>query len=169
MRGRLRILDYKQQGFTLIELIVALAIAGILIVGIGTTIFQIIIQNGRATRDMQAILNVENAGYWMSHDALMAQTMTSSGFPLILGWQDWDGNFNEVTYALTNGYLQRSLSINGGASTATLIAQGINADSAMTNYQFVNGVVTFKITSTIGPTSEARTYNIKLRPESVIE
>ena len=110
--------------------------------------------------------DVENAGFWVSRDALSAQNATSSGFPLILDWQDWDGNSYQITYNLVSDILQRNISINGGTPIQSTVAQLVNSDPILTNYQFANGVLTFKITSTIGPTSETRTYQIKLRAES---
>lgn len=169
MRRWPRFCEAGQVGFTVIETLIAIAISGVLGSGIVATISQIYNENNRATRNMQAVLNVETAGYWVSRDALMAQNITSSSFPITMIWHDWDGNTYQVTYTLTDGKLQRGLSINGGGSTQSTVAQNINADSTMTNCQFANGVIIFKVTATINSASETRTYQIKLRPESSLQ
>jgi prepilin-type N-terminal cleavage/methylation domain-containing protein len=155
----------SQRGFTLIEMLIAVAVSGILATGIVTTTFQIYHENQRATRSMKVVQNVENAGFWVSRDALSAQNATSSGFPLILTWQDWGGNAYQITYDLVSGNLQRNVSVNGGTISQSIVAQLINNDASLTNYNFSNGVLTFTVTSTVETTSETRTYQIKLRPE----
>jgi len=62
-----------QRGFTLIELIVAIAITGLITGGITTAIFQVFNVNTLSNNHMLALRQVQNAGYWISHDAQMAQ------------------------------------------------------------------------------------------------
>ncbi len=98
----------------------------------------------------------------------MAQTVTPSGgagFPLHLTWVTWEGDTKQVTYDLTGDELRRSLSVNGGQPSQTLISQKIDAGPAMTNAQFSSGVLTFKVTATAGPTSETITSQVKARTQ----
>ncbi len=50
---------------------------------------------------MTVVRQVQDAGFWVSHDAQMAQTMVLAsdpdGFPLYLKWTKWDGKVNEVS------------------------------------------------------------------------
>ncbi len=161
----------KQRGFTLIEMLIAIAVSSVLIFGIVATISQIYSQNSRATKRMVAAQNVENAGFWVERDALMAQDVPSTGFPLTMTWQDWDGNNHNIAYSLSGTDLQRTVSVTtpAGVTTTTqsTIAKYINIDSSLTNYQFSSGALTFKVTATVQSTNETRTYQIKLRPETL--
>jgi len=70
-----------QKGFTLIEFIVVVALAGILGAGITTFAVQTIKETQRSSDSMQAIQQVENAGYWVSRDVQMAETVTPGQTP----------------------------------------------------------------------------------------
>lgn len=169
MRCRPRPTGGKQRGFTLIEVIVALAIAAILGIAIVSIIPQTLHVNAQSTQYMVVSRQMQNAGYWVSNDVQMAQTVTpndGSGFPLQLTWVTWSGDVTQVTYSLVGDKFQRSLSTNGGQPSQSVVAQQINADSAMTNCQFNSGVLTFKVTAQDGTTSGTRTYQIKARPET---
>ncbi len=169
MKRYLRFLPGKQEGFTFVELLIAMLITGIVAAGIVTTIYQIYTQNDRATRNMVVTQNVESAGYWVGRDALMAQNVTTTTFPLNLEWQDWDGNSCQIVYSLSGDVLHRSVLVNAVTTSQTTVARNINTDSAMTNYTYADGVLTFKVTATIDAYSETRTYEIKLRAETVPE
>jgi prepilin-type N-terminal cleavage/methylation domain-containing protein len=134
MFPRLGLINKNQKGFTLIELMVAIAISSVITGGITMTIFQVIIGSARTNNHMIAVRQAQNAGYWVSHDAQMAQSVTlgaSSGFPLTLTWTDWDDNeVHQVAYTLedmTGGskQLKRSHSSNG-TTEAAIIAQFID-------------------------------------------
>lgn len=171
MFGRLRMTGNKQGGFTLTELLVAIAILGVIAPLLGMAIFQTVSMNEMAGNHMTAVKQVESAVYWISHDAQMAQSVQTdggSGFPLILTWVEWDNTSNSVTYSIQDNELQRACSVNGGEPTSTVIAQYINGDSEATNCQFSEGILTFKITASLGgfrPTSETRVREIFPKPQ----
>jgi prepilin-type N-terminal cleavage/methylation domain-containing protein len=152
----------NQGGFTLVEILVALAILGVILPVAGMSIFQVLSINTLTGNHLTVVKQVENAVYRINRDAQMAQTVqTSNGssFPLKLIWVQWDSTSNNVTYTLQNGVLSRVCSINGSQPTSAVVAQNINPDSAMTNLDFASGVLTFKITASIGgfrPASETR-------------
>jgi large repetitive protein len=96
----------------------------------------------------------------------MTQTVTlgtGSGFPFILGWQDTAGNVNQATYAVSGNNLQRSLTVNGVLSSQSTVASNINSNAAKTNCTYAAGVLTFKITSAVGTSSQTRNYQVKIR------
>lgn len=123
----LRLFHKNQMGFTLTELMLAIAITGVITGGVTTTIFQVFNMNTRTSNHMTAVRQVQNAGYWVSHDALMAQRVVItgvSGFPLYLTWTDWEsGDVHQVTYTLADNKLQRSYSVNGVPSGTTFVAE----------------------------------------------
>ncbi|MFC1972076.1 type II secretion system protein J [Chloroflexota bacterium] len=162
---RCRSINRNQRGFTLIELIVAVAITSLLTAGATMAIFQVFSQSSRSTDYMSASKHALNAVYWVSRDAQMAQTVNpdvTSGFPLVLSWVEWDNSSHQVTYTLTAGKLSRQYSIDGGVPSESVVAQFINSDNAMTTCGLSGGVVTLKITATLGEGSGA-TNVTKLR------
>ena len=90
---RLGLLNKNQRGFTLIELILAIAITG----GITMAIFQVFTGNTRSTNHMIAVKQVQNAGYWLSRDTQMARDVvpgddgdTGDVEILTLTWVGWE-------------------------------------------------------------------------------
>ncbi len=153
----------------MIELLVALAITGLISGGLTMTIFQMLSGNAQSSNQMNVVRQVQNAGYWISQDVQMGQTITPGavdGFPLVVSWTDWDGVLNEVTYTLVGEELRRSLSVDGGAAVDTLIAQNITLISC----EFVVvDKLTLTVTASVAgfrPASETRTYEITPRPGS---
>jgi prepilin-type N-terminal cleavage/methylation domain-containing protein len=65
-----------QGGFTLVELLVAIAISSLITSGLTLTIFQVFSGNARNSSEMTVVRQVQNAGHFISRDVLMAQVMT---------------------------------------------------------------------------------------------
>jgi prepilin-type N-terminal cleavage/methylation domain-containing protein len=179
---RIRLINRNQRGFTLVELLVALAIEGILAGGIVAVIFTVSTGSSKNTDHMTAIKQVENAAHWLSRDAMMAQTHPSesdnySSFPLTLAWTDWDYTTHDTTesnvvYTIVNGDLTRTqnVRINGGSwsPTVNVIAKYIDPGLDMTHYRFKDGALEFRICARVqqGSTAmvEAREYKVIPRP-----
>ena len=166
-------LKKSEKGLTLVELLIVIAITGLIAGGITMTIFQVFNINTRTTNRMTAVRQVQNAGFWVSPDVQMAQSVDaggSSGFPLALNWTEYvTGNNHTVIYDLVDmsaglKKLQRSHSVNGGNSTVTPIAEYI--DSAQTSCVWDGEWLTFNVTATVGGQSETRVYEVKPRPVS---
>jgi len=87
-----------QRGFTLIELLVVVAIIALITGAATTTTFQVLTSTKRSNDHMTAIRQVQNAGYWISNDALMAESVVVDDDPetaeivefITLNWTDWD-------------------------------------------------------------------------------
>jgi prepilin-type N-terminal cleavage/methylation domain-containing protein len=112
MKQLLRGITKNQAGLTLIELMIALAITGIITAAVTMLTFQVLDGQARANNHMDAINRVQNAGRLMSQDASMAQvvqrTDDEDGFPLTLTWTEWEDNeTHSVVYSIDNNQLLR--------------------------------------------------------------
>jgi prepilin-type N-terminal cleavage/methylation domain-containing protein len=163
-----------QPAFTLIEMMVALTVAGALAFGISISIGQLFSVNGSNTARMQAITQVENAVHYINRDAQMAQnvqTQGASGFPLTLSWISWsDNDVNTVTYSLSGTNLVRQFSVNGGQPSSQTVAKYIDTTIANTNCSFdaVNHklIATFTSSTTYGAKAASETRQIKIIPRA---
>ena len=153
MFHKLRWVIKGQRGFTLIEVIVALAITGL--IGLGATMAtgQIITQGARNSDYTAASRHSLNSIYWVSRDAQMSQTIEpdgTSGFPLTLSWTEWDNSEHQVVYSLQDDSLMRSYSVDGNDPEETLVAQYLNSVSENTTCEYASGVLVLKVTATVG-------------------
>jgi prepilin-type N-terminal cleavage/methylation domain-containing protein len=126
----------RQAGYTLIEMLVVLAIMGLLTVGINAAITHMIRVGTRGTDSMTAIKQVENAFHWITMDVQQAQQVNPGfidGFPLKLHWIEWDGTDYNVTYSIEFNEMKRSVSVNGGATQDIVIARYVSTVLAETN------------------------------------
>jgi prepilin-type N-terminal cleavage/methylation domain-containing protein len=160
-------LKINEKGFTLIEVLVTILILSTILT---VTTAAIIVTMKTTTQNTEWNVNlrqVQNAGNWISHDALMAQVVHTDnpGVFLNLRWSDWDGNNFNVDYILQDNRLMRQ--VNGG--TAALIAEYI--DPSGTTCTWVGGEnqlsVTLKATVHDPNSSYTKTYEICPRPVAI--
>lgn len=148
---KLGLVSINQRGFTLIEIIAAVAIFSLIGIGAATATAQVCTQGSQNNDYTTASRHAMNAIHWISRDAMMAQTVETNGasgfLPLVLNWIDWDNSTHQVTYTLLDGDLKRSYSVDGGEPTETMVAQYINSDAEMTNCEFSGGVLIIKLTA----------------------
>jgi type II secretory pathway component PulJ len=150
-----------------VEFVIALALVGVLGAGITTFTVQTITESNRSSFHTQAIQQLENAGYWVSRDVQMAQTVApgpTAGFPLSANWTDENQNTFQVTLSINGTQLQRSLVKNSGAPQNMLLVQSINSSPTLTSCNYTNSLLTFNATSQIKNWSVSRTFQIKKRP-----
>jgi hypothetical protein len=143
----------------------AMAIVGIIIGSITTAISQVFNLNTRTSNHMIAIRQVQNAGYWISRDTQMAQTIVVDNLTapniLQLSWTEWtSGTVQNVTYSIVNSQLKRN---NGG--NESIIASYI--DPAQTSCNFTDNKLILTVTATVGSgqqtRSETRRYEVNPR------
>ncbi len=175
-RRRFRFSHSNQGGFTLIELIIAIAIAGIITAGITGAIMQILTINHRASNHMVAVRQVQQAGKEVSKDTLQAQsvnvTTPSQGFPLTLIWTEWGTNqTHKVIYDYESVVppgevtgLQRTHYVNDVDPTETTVAEYI--DPYETSFVAAGDAFIFTVTATVGTEIETRIYEVEPRPGS---
>ncbi|MBA7536690.1 hypothetical protein ES705_28954 [subsurface metagenome] len=182
---RLGLINKNQLGFTLIEIMLVIAITGIITGGFTMTIFQVIDGNIRTSNHMTAVRQVQSAGYWVSHDAQMAQKVDATGASgfLTLTWVGWeykcvDNTCIDVyevcyTYDGASGKIQRHQKITTNKYDAeghlvgttkpenlSCVAQYIAHTPTVT---MDGNELTVVITASVGEAEEERTYEITPR------
>jgi prepilin-type N-terminal cleavage/methylation domain-containing protein len=172
----LKLAKNGQRGFTLVELLIAIAIAALITGGITAAVMQVLTINTRASNHMVAVRQVQQAGKEVSKDTLQAQSVNVTGvgesLSLNLTWEKW-GTTNEtqtVIYDLVGPGgevkdLRRRYSVEGGNSTNTTVAQYIDPDQTTCVWNPIAGVLTFTVTARVGAESETRVYEIEPRPD----
>ena len=161
----------NQKGFTLIELLVALPLVAIVTFAASTVAIQTM-QSSRTTNHMVALGQVQNAGNWISQDAIQAQqvtVLTSPGF-LSLEWTNWDNSDTyKVDYSLIASgdlnYLERKEIVNGDTSNPIImIVSRYIDDSTECAWDSIQDTLTVEVTARVGEQLETRLYEIKPRP-----
>ena len=129
----------SQRGFTLIEILLVIAVSGMVAGGIVTTIFQTFSITRWSTTQITALENIKSAAYRVSQDVRMAKTtrywngtsyvdLTSTPVNnLALDWTSWldtGGTVNDIyyrcKYVLSGTKIQRSYGVyDPGTTTPT--------------------------------------------------
>jgi type II secretory pathway pseudopilin PulG len=132
---RLRLLNKNQLGFTLIELLLILALTGAVTSATTATVFQVFDGNTRSSNQMEAIRQAQNAGYWVSHDAKMAQVIHIGDKPgttelelVKLNWTEWNNTAHQASYTLQDTELWRDYD-----GQSRLVAKYIDPDPTNTS------------------------------------
>jgi len=142
----------NQKGFTAIELLLALAITGVVSTGIAGSIFQVFEMNALTSNRVIAITEVENAGYWITRDAKMAQSIIADE-PLTLAWVGYESGV-KVTYTHTGSELWREVTTYDSSGQVVETATRLVARHTA----IATDGVTVTITASVGDAEEARTY-----------
>jgi prepilin-type N-terminal cleavage/methylation domain-containing protein len=164
MLRQLGMMIRNQKGFTLIEILVAVPLIGLIGVGAAITTSQVFSMNEMGMNKGIAIKQVENAVQYISRDAQQAQIIEVNGSNINLSWKDWTTNNSVVvSYANNNNSIQRRETINTDQPVTLSIANYITG----LNFTSSNGVLNITITASVGgfkPAIETRTFQIKPRP-----
>ena len=182
-----------ERGFTLIEVLVVIAIVASITAAATMSTFQVFNVTRRSNDHVVAVRQVQNAGYWISRDALMAENIvvdnqTPSNF-LVLTWTEWSyepggvSTYHEVTYSYSLQDLSSDViwklsrehstydADQEPESETNLVAEYIDYDPSMgfdgpTWADYENPpVLTVQITSSLGEASETREYRVLPRPD----
>ena len=142
-----------QKGVTLPELLITVAITGLIVSLLGAAIYQIITVTESGNDRMIAIHELQNAGHWVTLDGQMART-ASGGNELALTLPDG----SSITYEVEDTELLRTAD-----ESQMILAQNISSIS----FSVENRVITMTITSSPegrANISEQGTYKVCLRP-----
>ena len=148
----------NQKGFTLVELVIAAAITGLIVTSLGVAVQQTFTVTDSGNDRMLATHELQNAARWVSYDGQMASTATSEEFEdeLVLALTLPDDS--SITYTVVDTELRRT----AGESQMTL-ARNISSIS----FSIENRTITMTITSSPpgrANISEQGTYKVYLRP-----
>jgi prepilin-type N-terminal cleavage/methylation domain-containing protein len=144
---RLKGIRNGQAGYTVIEMIMVIAILGLLTVAVNQVIAHTVRISSHGKDSMTAMKQLENAFYWATIDVQQsraAEVEANSGFPCILSWVEWDGTSHAVSYAIEGTEIKRSVSINGTEPVEMVVARYINTSPADTNCR-LSGSGTFSL------------------------
>jgi len=169
----MRLIHKNQKGFTLIEVMITVAILAVIGVVIQAVIVEVI-QSNRTSNHMVAVRQVQQAGHRVSQDCIQAQNINTSnvtgGFPLTLKWTVWVGGEDyEVVYNLTppSGgvcQLERKETVGNNTPTTGVVAQYIEPpNSTECSWNATEKVLTLSVTARVNLQTESRTYEIKPR------
>jgi len=168
-------------GMTLVELLIALAIGSLVLVGALGILNQLFILVPKAQNGMLAIRQAQSAGYWIDRDTKSAQVITptpnlftiSTGTPLIISYVNWDATKTTITYSVdTNKKLQRQVVVTNEktgsviSSNKVQVADSISSITAQYDYPNPDDprkILTVTITAQVGSASETRIYKISPR------
>jgi prepilin-type N-terminal cleavage/methylation domain-containing protein len=168
---------HRKTGFSLVELLVALAIMAVLSGGIATTIYQIFMINNQSNDSMLVIRQVQTLGQWLNRDIQMAQiTDTTTGSLLVLTWDyrpfsddNYAGEKHVITYSYDpdTGIIERQDETYQATEPAegnpdnVVSTQTILIAQYITNTTFSEGELA--VTAERGTQSETRIYEITNR------
>jgi len=145
----------KQRGFTLVEVLVAIAILGAISGALSTAIVAIV-KTSDVSKDWAVVLRqVQNAGYWISRDVLMAQDVSPGAGGALVRVDYADG---QVDYVLDGGTLMRQPS----GSQEILIAEYIVA-AAFEQDSEIDNKYTLTIKAARGEAEVERSYEVMQR------
>ena len=177
-------IDYKQDGFVMLELIIASAIAVMLATISGIIMNQMFSDNRNINDQLVAGYQIDRAGYWISRDTQMADFVITQGLVdpvfLVLEWTDWGINTDSISYTVTYsimdtsdniGTLTRHFQNSDGADETVRIAGDIYYNvqdlDESTSVNYTNGLLTLNLTTKVGLVQHQRTYTIYPRPNYI--
>lgn len=175
----------SESGFTLIELIVAAAIASALVGTTGAMTWRIMTDTQRTNDHLTAANSAKAAVFWIGRDTAMADTVTTTSLIspelLVIRWTDWNYGTNSicntVTYCVENttggiGTLKRFYERSTGENSTLRIADHIyynaNDTAGTTITSFGDKVLSLKVVSRYGTAQEITESKTYPRPNFLI-
>ena len=173
-------MNFRNNGFTLVEFVVVIAVTAIIALGAGTTIVQVTNLYHRNTDTAKAIRYAQNVGYWVSWDAQMANSINTtddSGTTDVefinVSHKDWEtGDTYDIRYVWIDSFdslnkvkrIQLIRDKDGVTidNTTTLIADNIYT----ANISWQSGIWGLSVEARSGRQSAIREFSISRRYET---
>jgi prepilin-type N-terminal cleavage/methylation domain-containing protein len=146
-------MNSDERGLTMVELIITVAITGIIISFLGTAIYQIFTVTEYGNARLTAMHELQNAAHWFNLDGQRASTASINGGLLLTISES-----SSITYALSGTELRRT----AGGDQMTLARNITSAD-----FSIENRLITMSLTSSPEGRDNASvngTYKVYLRP-----
>jgi len=180
-------LKKDQRGITLIELVIAIALTGVITAAITMSIFQVFNINTRTSNHMAAVSQVQHADKLVREDIMEAQNVDTGDDPgtpelelLTLTWKEGGTEIpHEVIYTLEDmssgefkilwRYYYINPDINSAPVSTTKVAEYIDPDQTSCccdcdgDCNCDDAVVIFTVTANVGGQSETKVYEVMPR------
>ena len=161
----------NQKGFTLIEMLVALGVGTVLLVGVVGSVFLIMRETPEIRKEAVVLADIERAAHWLTRDVVMGLNtdLVDGALPvaqMTVNWNDYtkaadleEAVSHSVTYTYSGSELQRNYD-----GVVTIVG------SHLTNVEFSlnDSFVTVTLTSSIDEESSStvtRSYKLLMRGE----
>ncbi len=163
----------RQKGFTLIEMLVILAVGSVITTGALLTFYQVVWGTGRSNSQVIAATDVNQAALRLKKDLMMAhntnltENVTQSGSVLI-NWADLTGaniTYHSISYTLSGTVLQRDYD---DGVAVSIVGRHITYLAFTQNGRVINVAITATGT-TVPQRSETLTFGVYRRSELVLE
>ena len=180
----------SQLGFTLVELMIAMAISAILVVGSLELVSHMVIATAQNRANTMAMLQVQYVGFWITEDVVQAgpdgvsfgntnDTLAGAQigyqypldiYPLNIDWKEWGGVAHQIEYNLapapedSSNYILRRTE---GNSTV-IVGEYLVPDRTVYSKVESNGTAVLKldVTANVDGKVATRTYEINPRSKS---
>ena len=161
----------RQKGFTLVELLVVLAVGSVILVGSLLTINQVMLGTGRTNSQVVALTEVNRAALQIKRDLMMTQDSNLDAVPrssVTLSWIDYtnfgsenETSFHSSSYALSGTQLVRTYD-----SKESIVGRNITSVNFTQDGRVVNVVIT-ATGSSVPQRSETLKFSSYLRAAEI--
>jgi prepilin-type N-terminal cleavage/methylation domain-containing protein len=163
-------LKTTEKGFTLVELLVALSIAAFVTAAASMTIITMMRLTPKTNNWAIALRQVQDAGYWISRDVMMSDTVTpGTGDTFLTLTVPQPSTVSQpspppktIVYQFQDmsGGLKRLMRTD---NTTIMVAEYISTPDTTATYDDVTLILTLKVTATSGDTTVTRQYEATQR------